>query len=106
MLTTTSPRYFQREGDRAAYRRLEAAGKLARYGGDCYIYGMLAMGYGELATDSGLNPYDIQALMPIIRGAGGVVSTVEGNDASMGGFVLASGSRELHALALERMMGA
>jgi myo-inositol-1(or 4)-monophosphatase len=104
VLTTTSPKLFRRAEDRAAFDRLEGAVKLSKYGGDCYIYAMLAMGFVDLAADSDLNPYDIQALMPIIRGAGGVVSTVAGGDASMGGFVLASGSRELHTLALECMM--
>lgn len=105
VLTTTSPMLFRRPAERAAFDRLERAVKLSKYGGDCYIYAMLAMGHVDLATDCDLNPYDIQALMPIIRGAGGVVTTVEGGDASMGGLVVASGSQELHSLALECMMG-
>jgi len=84
---------------------VEAKAKLTRYGGDCYIYAMLAMGMVDLATDSGLNAYDIQALMPIIRGAGGVVTTVDGGDASMGGFVVAAGDARLHELALRQMAG-
>ena len=60
----------------------------------------------DLATDSSLNPYDIQALMPIIQGAGGVVTTADGGDASMGGFVIASGSTELHQQALAVVRGA
>lgn len=105
VLTTTSPRLFRDPGERAAFERLEAQVKLSRYGGDCYIYAMLAMGLVDLATDAGLNAYDVQALMPIIRGAGGVVSTVDGGDPSMGGFVVAAGSRELHAQALRVMVG-
>lgn len=105
VLTTTSPKLFRAPEEKAAFDRLEAAVKLSKYGGDCYIYAMLAMGHVDLATDSDLNAYDIQALMPIIRGAGGVVSTVDGADASMGGFVVAAGSRELHALALGCMTG-
>ena len=106
VLATTSPRLFRKEEERAAFGRLEASVKLSKYGGDCYIYAMLAMGCVDLATDADLNPYDIQALMPIIQGAGGVVSTVDGGDASMGGFVLAAGDSKLHAMALERMMDA
>ncbi len=66
---------------------------------------MLAMGFVDLATDCDLQPYDIQALIPIIRGAGGVVTTVDGGDASMGGLIVAAGDKQLHALALECMMG-
>jgi myo-inositol-1(or 4)-monophosphatase len=105
VLTTTSPRLFSEPAERAAFDRLETAVKLTRYGGDCYIYAMLAMGFVDLATDAGLKAYDIQALMPIIRGAGGAVSTVDGGNASMGGLVVAAGSPRLHELALACMNG-
>lgn len=103
VLTTTSPRFFP-DAERKQFSCLESAVKLSRYGGDCYIYAMLAMGQVDLATDAGLSAYDIQALMPIIRGAGGVVTTVDGGDPSLGGFVVAAGSATLHRLALECMM--
>lgn len=100
VLTTTTPLLFEgREGE--GFRRLESSVKLTRYGGDCYLYGMLAMGYVDLATDATLKPYDIQGLIPIIQGAGGVVSTYGGEDASLGGTVLASGSVALHEAALK-----
>lgn len=100
VLTTTSPNYFKgAEGE--AFRRLESRAKLSKYGGDCYIYGMLAMGFVDLATDGTLNPYDIQGLIPIIEGAGGVVTTYDGGNPSLGGTVLASGNAELHKRALE-----
>ena len=61
---------------------------------------MMAMGGVDLATDGSLNAYDIQALIPIIEGAGGVVSTWEGGDASLGGTVVAAATPELHTVAL------
>ncbi len=104
VLTTTSPNYFRgEEGD--AFRRLESQAKLSKYGGDCYIYGMLAMGFVDLATDATLHPYDIQGLIPIIEGAGGVVTTYSGGNPSLGGTVLASGNRALHERALEVLHG-
>ena len=105
VLTTTSPRLLSDPGERAGFDRLEAAVKLSKYGGDCYIYAMLAMGYVDIALDGSLQPYDIQAIMPIIRGAGGVVTTASGGDASMGGFVVAASSREIHAQALKYLQG-
>ena len=103
VLSTTSPNYFKGpEGE--AFRRLEGQVKLSKYGGDCYIYGMLAMGFVDLATDGTLNPYDIQGLIPIIEGAGGVVTTWEGGNASLGGTVLASANAELHQRVL-RVLG-
>jgi myo-inositol-1(or 4)-monophosphatase len=104
VLTTTSPNYFEgAEGE--AFRRLESQAKLSKYGGDCYIYGMLAMGFVDLATDGTLNPYDIQGLIPIIEGAGGVVTTYSGGNPSLGGTVLASGNAALHQRALEVLNG-
>jgi len=105
VLTTTSPGLFRAEGERAAFDRLERRVKLSKYGGDCYIYAMVAMGYVDLATDAGLQPYDIQALIPIIRGAGGVVTTADGGDPSMGGFIVAAGSETLHAATLSCLKG-
>jgi myo-inositol-1(or 4)-monophosphatase len=58
---------------------------------------MLAMGQIDLAVEAGLKPYDIQALMPIIRGAGGIVTTWDGGDPSMGGRIVAAGDVRVHA---------
>ena len=105
VLTTTSPGLIRDQSQRAAFDRLERAVQLSKYGGDCYIYAMVAMGYVDLAVDGGLQPYDIQALIPIIEGAGGVVTTAQGGDPSMGGFIVAGSGPELHAQALSCMWG-
>jgi myo-inositol-1(or 4)-monophosphatase len=104
VLTTTSPEFFKGE-EGEGFRRLESSVMLSKYGGDCYIYGMLAMGFVDLATDGTLNPYDIQGLIPIIEGAGGVVTTYAGDNPSLGGTVLASGNADLHRQALEVLNG-
>jgi myo-inositol-1(or 4)-monophosphatase len=98
-MTTTTPVLFS-GAERERFLALEESVRLSRYGGDCYIYAMLAMGHVDLATDADLKPYDIQGLIPIIEGAGGVITTYDGGTAAMGGTVLAAGSAELHARAL------
>jgi histidinol phosphatase-like enzyme (inositol monophosphatase family) len=100
VLATTGIDWFA-DRERAQFDRLRAQAQLCRVGGDCYIYGIVAMGYVHLGTDASLNPYDIQALIPIVQGAGGVVTTYEGGNASMGGAVLASANPTLHAKALD-----
>ncbi len=101
VVATTTPVLFEGvEGD--GFARLESSAKLTRYGGDCYLYGMLAMGFVDVATDAGLNPYDIQGLIPIIEGAGGIVTTAQGGNASLGGTIIAAGSKALHEEVLER----
>ena len=59
------------------FKQLSDATKLTKLGGDCYLFGMLAMGSLDLGVEAGLKAYDIQALMPIVRGAGGVVTDWE-----------------------------
>ena len=44
------------------------------YGCDCYAYGLLASGYCDLVVEASMKPYDYMAQIPIIQGAGGVVS--------------------------------
>ena len=68
--------------DRAAFGRVEAAVRLSRYGGDCYAYCMLAAGHVDLVIETGLKPHDIVALIPIIEGAGGIVTNWEGGSAA------------------------
>lgn len=102
VLATTGFDWFTQE-DRARFDQLRDNVQLCRVGGDCYIYGLVAMGHVHLGTDASLNPYDIQALIPIVQGAGGVVSTYDGGNASMGGAVLASANEALHVKALEAL---
>jgi histidinol phosphatase-like enzyme (inositol monophosphatase family) len=103
-LLTTSP-YLFAAGDREAYARVERGVRLARYGTDCYGYCMVAAGHADLVIEAGLQPYDIVALIPIIEGAGGRVSTWEGGSAAAGGRVVASGDVRLHEIVLERLAG-
>jgi myo-inositol-1(or 4)-monophosphatase len=100
VLYTTSPRLMN-GADRAAFARVEEAVRLSRYGGDCYSYCMLAAGYVDLVIETELKPYDIAALIPIIRGAGGVVTTWNGESPETGGRIVAAGDRRVHTAALE-----
>ncbi|MDP6376055.1 MAG: histidinol-phosphatase [Pseudomonadales bacterium] len=105
VVASTGPQWFSEGRERQAFERLVEATLFTRFGGDCYLYAMLAMGYVDLATDANLNPYDIQPLVPIIRGAGGVITTWAGDNPSMGGAVLASGDAAVHEAALKVLAG-
>jgi histidinol phosphatase-like enzyme (inositol monophosphatase family) len=104
IISTTSPKLFSGDELRA-YDRVESVARLARYGCDCYAYCMLAAGHIDLVVESGLKPYDIVALIPIIEGAGGVVTAWDGGSAAHGGSIVASGDRRVHAAALELLGG-
>lgn len=101
-LMTTDPRLFA-GSERPAYEAVEKAVRLTRYGTDCYAYAMLAAGQVDLVIEAGLQPYDIVALIPIIEGAGGVVTTWDGQPAREGGRIVAAGSQALHAAALAHL---
>jgi len=99
VLFTTSP-LLMNEGDRGSFARLERAVRLSRYGGDCYAYCMLAAGHIDLVVETELKPYDIVPLIPVITGAGGIVTSWEGGPAIAGGRVIAAGDRRTHEAAL------
>jgi len=99
-LMTTHPQLLI-EGTREAFTRVEEKVRLSRYGGDCYAYCMLASGHIDLVIESGLNAYDIAALIPIIEGAGGIITTWTGQSAAKGGSIIAAGDQHLHEAALK-----
>jgi myo-inositol-1(or 4)-monophosphatase len=100
VLASTHPDMFS--GERAtAFRALAAKCLLTRFGGDCYNYAMLAAGHLDLVVESQLKPYDIVPLVPILEGAGCIVSDWQGRPPLGGGDVVAAGSRPLHRAALE-----
>jgi myo-inositol-1(or 4)-monophosphatase len=100
MLATTSPR-LMKNPDRAAFNRVEENVKLSRYGGDCYAYCMLAAGQIDLVIETELKPHDIVALIPIVAGAGGIITTWDNGPAQAGGRIVAAGDRRVHEAALK-----
>jgi len=99
ILSTTDP-YLFHGAEAHAFARVSGAAKLTRYGYDCYAYCMLAAGHIDCVIESGLKPFDIAALIPIVTGAGGGIVSWDGKDASKGGSVLAFGSDVIREAAL------
>jgi myo-inositol-1(or 4)-monophosphatase len=104
ILSTTSPDLFH-GAEAKAFARVRAEAKLTRYGLDCYAYVMIAAGHMDCVIESGLKPFDIQALIPILGGAGGGVCDWRGGNASQGGQVLAYSDARIRDEAL-RFLGA
>lgn len=95
LLCITSPDIY-RGDNRPFYEQLTAAVASTRYGTDCYGYAMLACGHVDLVVEPDLEPYDIQALIPIVEAAGGVITDWSGKPVAGGGDVVAAATRELH----------
>lgn len=102
-LMCTSPQMFSAPAQRAAFDAVAAAVQLVRYGGDCYAYCMLAAGFVDVVIEAELNTYDVQALIPIIEGAGGVITAWDGGDAQHGGTIVACGDTVLHQQLVKRL---
>lgn len=88
---------------RKAWDRIVASVKHARYGADCYAYALLATGFVDLVIESGLKPHDYAALVPVIEGAGGVITDWHGKPLTIAsdGNVCAAGDKRIHAQALD-----
>ena len=74
---TTTPETFN-TAERRRFEALAARAALRRYGGDCYLYGMLASGSCELVIEVQLKPHDFMAAIPVVEGAGGRISDWRG----------------------------
>jgi len=103
---TTSPYMFE-GADFDAFKRLANQVKHPLFGADCYAYGLLAAGLCDLVCEADLRPYDYCALVPIIEGAGGVITDWDGQalDIDSNGCVLAAGDERTHAAALTNLAG-
>ena len=100
MLYTTFPEVGSSR-DRSGFKAVADQVQLVRYGMDCYAYALLALGHIDLVIEAGLNAYDIQAPIAVIKAAGGIVTNWHGQPAHDGGQVLAAANPACHAAALE-----
>ena len=95
ILNTTSPYVFANKSDQRSFEKLSKEVKSTRLGGDCYSYCLLADGHLDIVLESGLKPWDIRALEPIITNAGGIIRTWENNEILSGGRIIACNNNKL-----------
>ena len=103
----THPNMFSEGDDWPKVQSLIAQVKSSRYGGDCYAYGLLAAGFIDLVTEAQLKIYDFMALIPVIEGAGGMITDWNGRPLTResDGHVLAAANAACHAAALAHLRG-
>ena len=77
VIATTDPAIFD-GAERGAWRQVRSAAKLARLGCDAYAYAMVALGTLDLVIESSLKSWDIEAAIPVLAGAGGLVTNWRG----------------------------
>lgn len=107
---STHPHLFSAAGH-SAFQRVGRGVADVLFGGDCTNYGLLAAGQLDLVMEEGLKPYDWAALVPVVEGAGGVITDWQGaplmldgkQRATTDGAILAAGDSQVHAAALDRI---
>lgn len=99
-VASTTPAMFSKTGP--VYEQIEPKVKMMAWGGDCYMYGLLASGYMDACIEASLSPYDFCALVPVVEGAGGIITDWSGNDLTIksDGRILAAGNTTTHAALL------
>jgi len=107
IVSTTHPWGYFTDSEREAFEALANASRMSYFGGDCYAYGLLAMGHIDVIAESGLRAWDVAALIPVVEGAGGVVSDWNGNPVpTEGGSLIAAGDPRVHAEAVKMLKSA
>lgn len=101
---STHPIAFSAEGH-SSFQRVGRSVADMLFGGDCHNYGLLAAGQLDLVMEEGLKPYDWAALVPVIQGAGGLITDWQGKPLTLNaeGRVLAAGDHRVHRQAMERI---
>ena len=80
---------------------MQKQARLTRWGGDCYIFGLMALGFCDVIVETTFKRWDVAALIPLIEGAGGIITNWQGNSCAEGGQVLAAGDRRIHDAVLK-----
>ena len=106
-LSCTSPDMFL-PADRVGFERLRSTARRVTWGGDCYAYGLLALGLVDIVAEATMKIWDWAALVPIVEGAGGRVTGWQGEALLPGaeGRVLAVGDPALLPEAVGLLTGA
>ncbi|WP_265587420.1 inositol monophosphatase family protein [Sphingomicrobium arenosum] len=94
-IATTDPYLFD-TGEKRRFESLRSAARLTRYGMDAMAFAKVASGHLDLATDTGLKRHDYDALVAVVRGAGGHVGNWSGGSDLSGGDVIAAASQALY----------
>ena len=95
-MATTDPDLFE-GGERDLFERVRRASLVVRYGLDALGYARVATGDVDLVIESGLKRHDLDALVAVVRGAGGTIGDWDGGEDWDRGRIIAAASKVLYA---------
>ncbi len=101
ILCATDPSAYMSVEQQAAFARVKAQARMTRYHGDCYLFALLAMGFVDIIIEAGFKRWDAAALIPLVEGAGGIMTAWDGGSAISGETILACGDRRIHEDAMK-----
>ncbi len=93
VLLTTDHLNVEKYQDKNKFEKLIKSVKLYRNWGDCYGYYLVATGFADIMIDPIMSVWDLMALIPIIRGAGGTITDYHGNDPVTGSSIVAASDK-------------
>jgi myo-inositol-1(or 4)-monophosphatase len=105
VLCATDPSAYMTGPQIVGFERVKAKARLTRYHGDCYIFAVLAMGFIDLIVEGAFRRWDVAALIPIVEGAGGIITNWRGEPWRDGDALIASGDRRVHEQAIRLLAG-
>ncbi len=106
LMSTSNPDFYA-DSDLPALERMKAATRWTVYGGSCMAYAQIASGRIDVGIDVGFDRTDYLALVPVITGAGGVITDWDGNALTLrsGDRLVAAGDSGIHSKSLAILAG-
>jgi myo-inositol-1(or 4)-monophosphatase len=101
ILCATDPSAYFSAEQQAGFARVKAQARMTRYGGDCYLFAALALGFIDIVIEANFNRWDVAALIPLVEGAGGFMTSWDGGNCRDGKTILACGDRRVHGTAIK-----
>ncbi|HET7086469.1 MAG TPA: histidinol-phosphatase [Rhizomicrobium sp.] len=101
ILCATDPGQYFSPAQQASFARVKSGARMTRYGGDCYLFAALALGFVDIVIEANFNRWDVAALIPLVEGAGGIITSWDGGDCRDGQSILACGDRRIHEEAIK-----
>jgi myo-inositol-1(or 4)-monophosphatase len=101
ILCATDPSSYFSADQQAAFQRVRAASRMTRFGGDCYLFASLALGFVDIIIEANFNRWDVAALIPLVEGAGGIMTAWDGTHCRDGKTILACGDKRVHEEAIK-----
>lgn len=104
IIGTSGPYYFNQD-ELTKFNNVTKFNKNTIFGGDCYLYALLASGYIDIVIETNLKPHDFCAITAVTKAAGAIVTDWNGNDITLksNGQIIVCANKDLHKQVIEAL---